>query len=187
MEYTGKIQIKNENEIQEFDATVDMLNSIITIQTPYNISISFELNYQNHMYINSTDYRYIISQYSTIKNNNNLFILGQIKDAKSDIMLFDFFIYFMNVQFNIDFNKIHWVTRESINDTLIDIIKFNKQRNYQQGVFANNLSRNDIYDLAKNINSNDLFKNFLIKTLDWGDYNNVVADRFKKQPKGHKP
>lgn len=67
---------------------------------------------------------------------------------------------------------------------LIDIINQNQQT-YQQGVFANNLTRGNILDFAIGINNNNQaarnisLYNFLYNTLMWGNFDDIVG-RYKR-------
>ena len=66
---------------------------------------------------------------------------------------------------------------------LIDLIIHNNSTHYEQGDFANGFNRNKIYEKAKiaQLSSNNFeeyklnLKNFLISTLDWGNFNLVVG------------
>ncbi len=71
--------------------------------------------------------------------------------------------------------------------TLIKLIKQNDENRYHQGIFANNLTRKDIYKFARDAqffrNDAELFpkmlRQFLIQTLNWGNFDRVVG-RFKR-------
>ena len=70
--------------------------------------------------------------------------------------------------------------------SIINSIINNRNNGYNQGVFANELTRNDLYSKAELITSNNndpnfnyYVKDFLISTLMWGNFN-VVVGRYKR-------
>jgi hypothetical protein len=63
---------------------------------------------------------------------------------------------------------------------ILEIIKNNHEAGYNQGIFANNLTRHDVYQCAVAVNADNKnqcasLRQFLIQTLMWGNYDTIVG------------
>jgi hypothetical protein len=118
----------------------------------------------------------IIKIKDVIYNDKHILITGVIIDVieKKDC---NFLINFNNCEIEVIKNYQKWNITKKNSNTLLDIISYNNMNNYNQGEFANNISRKDLYELSKNVclQEPEYLKIFLIKTLSWGDYDKVYA------------
>jgi hypothetical protein len=129
------------------------------------INVGYETNTKFYFKINDV-----------IINDSKLFMLGVSKDQNRKNET-NFLIYINNFDATILQNKETWNISKPKLDSLIEIILYNNLNNYDQGNFANDISRKDLYKMSEDvvIDNPESLKIFLEKTLQWGDYDNVVA------------
>jgi hypothetical protein len=136
----------------------------------------------NNSYKSNTNIYFKVND--VIVNDLKLFILGVLNNKDRNIET-NFLIYINNFDIQIiqDYGK--WNISMPKLDKLIDIILYNNLNNYDQGEFANNISRNDLYKICEDVNieNPESLKTFLINILKWGDYDTVYSKQ-RGKPKG---
>lgn len=174
--YNGQISFLNNNLQNISNCKIEIREEVILLlinhenydyEIPLNdlINVGYETNTKSYFKVNDV-----------IVNDSKLFMLGVSKDQNRKNETY-FLIYINNFDAAILQNKEKWNISRPKLDSLTDIILYNNLNNYDQGNFANDISRKDLYKMSGDITIDkpESLKIFLVKTLEWGDYDNVVA------------
>ena len=174
--YNGQIRFLNNNLQNISNCKIEIEEEVIFLFINHEND-----NYKIPLYdtINvgcKTNTKFYFKINDVIVNDSKLFMLGvstdQIRNNETN-----FLIYINNFDATILQNNEKWNISKPKLDSLIDIILYNNLNNYDQGNFANDISRKDLYKMSEDvvIDNPESLKLFLVKTLEWGDYDNVVA------------
>ena len=148
--YNGQISFLNNNLQNISNCKIEIREEVILLlinhenydyEIPLNdlINVGYETNTKSYFKVNDV-----------IVNDSKLFMLGVSKDQNRKNETY-FLIYINNFDAAILQNKEKWNISRPKLDSLTDIILYNNLNNYDQGNFANDISRKDLYKMSGDI------------------------------------